>query len=145
MTIYIIICSMQITASLEVVCISILKSFIFCVDGMLTGMLMYYILDYISHNHAFITCAGHGRKKLHASVRNDSHKAEMYKYLWMLMTEGDPTVFQKNLEAFQTFWERKEPEFISYFKDYYANRVGEHAQRVTIQYSVNFTRFLSYA
>ena len=88
---------MQITASLEVVCISILKSFIFCVDGMLTGMLMYYILDYISHNHAFITCAGHGRKKLHASVRNDSHKAEMYKYLWMLMTEGDPTVFQKNL------------------------------------------------
>ena len=42
------------------------------------------------------------------------------------MTEGDPTVFQKNLEAFQIFWERKEPEFISYFKDYYANRGFEH-------------------
>ena len=68
------------------------------------------------------------QKKLHASVRNESHKAEIYKYLWMLMTEGDPTVFQnkKNLEAFHIFWERKEPEFISYFKDYYANRVGEH-------------------
>ena len=42
------------------------------------------------------------------------------------MTEGDPTVFKKNLEGFQTFWKRKEPGFISYFKDYYANRVGEH-------------------
>ena len=58
------------------------------------------------------------QKKLHASVRDDGHKAEIYKYLWMLMTEGDPTVFQNNLEAFQTFWEKKEPEFISYFKDY---------------------------
>ena len=66
------------------------------------------------------------QKKLHASVNDDGHKAEIYKYLWMLMTEGDPTVFKKNLEAFQTFWERKEPGFISYFKDYYANRVGEH-------------------
>ena len=35
------------------------------------------------------------QKKLYASVRNESHKAEIYKYLWMLMTEGDPTVFQK--------------------------------------------------
>ena len=68
------------------------------------------------------------QKKLHASVRDDGHKAEIYKYLWMLMTEGDPTVFQNNLEAFQTFWEKKEPEFISYFKDYYANRVGEYTK-----------------
>ena len=68
------------------------------------------------------------QKKLHASVRDDGHKAEIYKYLWMLMTEGDPTVFQNNLEAFRTFWEKKEPEFISYFKDYYANRVGEYTK-----------------
>jgi len=43
-------------------------------------------------------------------------------------SRGDPTVFQNNLEAFQTFWEKKEPEFISYFKDYYANRVGEYTK-----------------
>ena len=67
------------------------------------------------------------QKKLHASVHDEGHKAEIYNYLWMLMTEGDPTVFKKkNLEAFQIFWERKEPGFTSYFKDYDVNRVGEH-------------------
>ena len=65
------------------------------------------------------------QKKLHALVHDNSHKAEIYKYLWMLMTEADVGVFQRSLEAFQAFWERKEPEFISYFKNYYANRVGE--------------------
>ena len=45
------------------------------------------------HNHAYIYRAW--QKKLHASVHDDGHKAEIYKYLWMLMTEGDPTVFQK--------------------------------------------------
>ena len=84
---------MQITVSLEVVYVSTLESFIFCADGMLTGMLTYYILDYISHNHAYIYRAW--QKKLHASVHDDGHKAKIYKYLWMLMTEGDPTVFQK--------------------------------------------------
>ena len=59
------------------------------------------------------------------------------------MTEGDPTVFKKNLETFQTFWERKEPGFISYFKDYYANRVGEHKRSLYSIISI-FTRFLSY-
>lgn len=40
------------------------------------------------------------QKKLHASVHDDGHKAEIYKYLWMLMTEGDPTVFKKKLGGF---------------------------------------------
>ena len=64
------------------------------------------------------------QKKLHASVHDDGHKAEIYKYLWMLMTEGDPTVFKKKLGGFSN--KRKEPRFNSYFKGYYANRVGEH-------------------
>ena len=49
----------------------------------------------------------------------NSHKAEIYKYLWMLMSEGDPALFQESMEAFQTVWKTKESGFISYFKDYY--------------------------
>ena len=64
------------------------------------------------------------QKKLHALVHDGEHKAEIYKYLWILMTEGDPEVFQENIAAFQTYWNEKEPRFISYFKDYYADRVG---------------------
>jgi hypothetical protein len=66
------------------------------------------------------------QKKLHALVRDDGHKAEIYKYLWMLMAEGDPQVFQESIGAFLTYWEGKQPRFISYFKEYYANRVGKY-------------------
>lgn len=57
------------------------------------------------------------------------------------MTEGDPTAFQNNLKAFLTFWEKKEAGFISYFKEYYAKRVGKHIRGT--QYSIKITRLLS--
>ena len=41
------------------------------------------------------------------------------------MAEGDPQVFQESIGAFQIYWEGKQPRFISYFKEYYANRVGK--------------------
>lgn len=77
-------------------------------------------------NHLTIGCftLRAWQRKLHALVQDDSHKAEIYKYLWMLMTEGDPEVFQQNMEGFMKFWETKQPRFISYFKEYYSNRVG---------------------
>ena len=64
------------------------------------------------------------QRKLHSLVKVDTHKAEIYKYLWMLMTEGEADVFTKNLHAFLQFWETKEPQFISYFKQNYACRAG---------------------
>jgi len=67
------------------------------------------------------------QKKLHASACDDSHKTEIHKYLWILMTERDPAIFQNNIDI-SNFLGEKEPEFISYFKDYYANRVGEHTK-----------------
>ena len=68
------------------------------------------------------------QKKLHTLVCDDSHKAEIYKYLWMLITQEDPIEFHKSMEAFEQFWERKEPRFTSYFKDNYANRVGKQVE-----------------
>ena len=47
------------------------------------------------------------QKKLHASARDDSHKTEIHKYLWILMTERDPAIFQNNIQTFQTFWGKK--------------------------------------
>ena len=42
------------------------------------------------------------------------------------MSEGDLQVFQESIGAFQTYWEGKQPTFISYFKEYYASRVGKY-------------------
>ena len=64
------------------------------------------------------------QKKLHSLLQDSDHKAEIYKYLWMLVVEADPEVFQEKMATFVTFWEVSEPKFITYFKDYYANRVG---------------------
>ena len=58
-------------------------------------------------------------------VTNDAHKAEIYKYLWMLMTEGDQGVFAEILDTFHQFWETREPKFIAYFRNNYASRVGQ--------------------
>ena len=51
--------------------------------------------------------------------------AEIYKYLWMLISEQDVEIFQENIKAFITHWSEKQPKFVSYFKEYYANRVGK--------------------
>ena len=57
-------------------------------------------------------------------VTVDAHKAEMYKCLWMLMTEGDTKVFNENLQSFLQYWESRQPRFTAYFKQNYASRVG---------------------
>ena len=66
------------------------------------------------------------QKKLHTLVSSDEHKAEMYKYLHILMTTLDPTTLQDDLKAFMTLWQKKEPLFVTYFNQNYANRVGKY-------------------
>lgn len=65
------------------------------------------------------------QKKLHALIKNQSHKAEIYKYLLILMTEEDKTVLHTNIELFMDFWEPQQPKFVAYFREFYVNRVGE--------------------
>ena len=58
------ICTMKITVSLAVAYVSTLKLFIFCVDGTLTGMLTYYMLDDLGFNVDiiyYVTGIGNGR------------------------------------------------------------------------------------
>jgi hypothetical protein len=64
------------------------------------------------------------QRKLHSLVTVDAHKAEMYKCLWMLMTEGDTKVFN---ESFLQYWESRQPRFTAYFKQNYASRVEKWA------------------
>ena len=58
-------------------------------------------------------------------VTDNSHKAEIYKYLWMLLTEGDKQVFSENLQSFLRYWESREPKFTAYFKQNYVPRYGK--------------------
>lgn len=64
------------------------------------------------------------QKNLHSLVQNDTHKAEIYKYLWLLMTSRDPEAFQNDIKAFVSLWKGTEPRFMTYFEETYANRVG---------------------
>jgi len=57
-------------------------------------------------------------------VHDSSHKAELYKYLWMLMAADNTGVFQELLQKFLKTWEQTEPRFMKYFRDHYVNRVG---------------------
>ena len=61
------------------------------------------------------------QRKLHSLVAVDAHKAEMYKYLWMLVTEGDT---KENLQSLLQLWESRQPRFTAYFKQNYASRTG---------------------
>ena len=42
------------------------------------------------HTIFLLSHAGNGS----SLVQNDTHKAEIYKYLWLLMTSQDPEAFQ---------------------------------------------------
>ena len=84
---------------------------------MACGQVMYTHAACNYHNH---TCRN-WQKNLHCLVHDSIHKAEIYKYLWILITEPDQAVFSDKMNAFIQFWKTKEPQFISYFQDYYAN------------------------
>ena len=63
--------------------------------------IIYYLAGSLHAVHV-----GHGRGIEPTFLSsNDGHKPEIYNYLWMLMTKGDPTVFQESMEAFVDFCE----------------------------------------
>ena len=78
----------------------------------------------ITHTHNHVACRA-WQRKLHSLVTDDAHKAEIYKYLWMLLTEGDKQVFSENLRSFLQYWESREPKFTSYFRQNYVSRYGK--------------------
>ena len=89
---------------------------------------LYGTMNAIIHNaknmHAYVACRA-WQRKLHSLVTDDTHKAEIYKYLWMLLTEGDKQVFSENLQSFIQYWEFREPKFTAYFRQNYAPRYGK--------------------
>lgn len=58
-------------------------------------------------------------------MRDPQHQVEIYHILNVLMEEQEEEVFKQEMEAFINVWESKEPQFILYFKKYYAQRCGE--------------------
>ena len=73
------------------------------------------------------------QKNLHGYVKDDQYKAEIYKHLWLLLTEKDPDVFRKNLEGFISMWQERESKFISYFQTYYTQRTGKQHTIVAVE------------
>ncbi len=65
------------------------------------------------------------QKRLHALVKNEDHRAEIYKFLLILMTEEDIAVLTTNIDLFMDFWEPQQPKFVAYFREFYANRTGK--------------------
>ena len=88
-----------------------------CATDLLLGIL------YTCYTMYVLICRA-WQRKLHSLVQVDAHKAEMYKYLWMLIKEEDKGNFTKNLDGFIQFWGSRQPRFVSYFKQNYACRSG---------------------
>lgn len=49
----------------------------------------------------------------------------MYQTLCILLSEVDKTQFHIHMTQFINYWEKKEPNFTNYFKEYYKDRPGE--------------------
>jgi len=64
------------------------------------------------------------QRKLYAVVQDADNGAELYKYLWLLMTSSDLPVFQQHLHDFLVTWKDKEPKFMEYFQSTYVSRAG---------------------
>ena len=58
------------------------------------------------------------------SVRDPNDQLQIYQTLHLLLEEEDCERFQGMIDSFVTLWEEKEPKFINYFRDHYANRTG---------------------
>ena len=75
--------------------------------------------------HIMHTYTGHGRRKYIPQSMRMVTKLRFNKYLWMLMTEGDPTVFKK--KTWMLFKHsgkgKSQGSLPMYFKDYDAYTV----------------------
>ena len=64
------------------------------------------------------------KRQLYKVVRNQKHQAEIYACLWMLMSQLHQASFVQNQATFLSYWQDKEPQFVSYYKQEYLERAG---------------------
>lgn len=86
---------------------------------MLIGVYKDYSLDSVC---SFVTV--YRSWKNHLRSVKDDNKIPIYQALGVLLQETSLEVFTDLLDKFQCYWETKEPEFITYFKEHYAARPG---------------------
>ena len=65
------------------------------------------------------------KRQLFKVVKNKEHQAQIYACLWMLMVEQEKSSFHKNQSTFLISWEKKEPQFVAYYKHEYLPRAGK--------------------
>lgn len=64
------------------------------------------------------------QRKLHHLVQKEEHRAEMYSCLWMLIAEQERNKLHETQDLFVSYWQDKEPRFITYYQKEYSNRAG---------------------
>ena len=64
------------------------------------------------------------KRQVYKTVKKQEHQAQIYACLWMLINEPDKNTFVKNQDTFLSYWETKEPQFVTYYKQEYFPRVG---------------------
>ena len=62
--------------------------------------------------------------KNHLCSVKDENKIQVYQALSVLIQETSLEVFTNLLDKFLCHWEEKEPDFVTYFREYYASRPG---------------------
>ena len=62
--------------------------------------------------------------KKHIKAAQLSNQIELYQMLCLLEGETNPATFTERMKQFITYWTPREPNFMQYFSQYYANRPG---------------------
>lgn len=66
------------------------------------------------------------KRQLYRVVKKQEHQAEIYTCLWMLISEQDQSAFVRHQATFISYWENKEPQFVSSYKQEYLVRAGTY-------------------
>ena len=69
------------------------------------------------------------KRQIYKVIKKQDRQAEVYACLWMLMSEQNEATFRKNQTTFLTYWEDKEPQFVTYYKQEYLKRAGTVMQQ----------------
>jgi len=63
-------------------------------------------------------------------VSNNENRAELYACLWLLISEKDTEKFIKNENSFLSYWDKREEQFVKYYKEEYKGRAGIQCRHV---------------
>ena len=91
------------------------------------------------NNYLFLLLHRAWQRKLYQLVKNEEHRAELYACLWMLIAEQDSNKFLELHSLLISYWEDKEPQFLTYYKNEYSNRAGVHIH--TCMHTINVYMF----